>query len=82
MIDQMQIATNPQASSGNGLCGSASCGGRGAGTGNTAGATECVVNDGNTMLNSDYLYIDGAFSLNARGGIVSIDSFIKLKKRF
>ena len=81
MFDQMHIATNPRASGGNGLCGSASCGGRGAGTGTGAGRTECVINDGNTaMLNSDYLYIEGAFSLNAVGGIGSIVSFYQINQ--
>ena len=77
MNNQMHIATNPRASAD--LCGSASCGGRGAGTGGGAGATECVVNDGNTNLNSDYLYIDGAFSLDAGGGLGSIVSFYQIK---
>ena len=76
MINQMQIATNPQAVN-HQLCGSASCGGEG-----TDANTECVVNDGSTTLNSDYLYIKGALSLNTgTGGILLFLAFgVKIEK--
>ena len=55
MNDQMHIATNKVAAN-PGHCGSASCGNR--------GTIECVNRDNSAGINGDYLYIEGAYSLD------------------
>ena len=65
MNNNMQIANNVGTTITTPLCGAAFCGGRGTGT----TTTECVDNDnGVGNLNSDYLYIDGAFSTDNNNG--------------